>query len=173
MTSSRRLVSWLATAIAICATVSAASTATGTVGPDYSQPPGAVNPAVTQANISTTICVRGWTATVRPPLSYTATLKRRMIRDRHLPGTTTDYELDHYVPLEIGGHPTDPRNLWPQPWPEARLKDKLESALNRAVCGNRMTLSAAQHCLLDQPWETCAPNGNAGAVTSGGNAIGR
>lgn len=124
--------------------------------PDYSQPPGAVNPAVTQANISTTICVRGWTATVRPSLSYTAALKRQMIRDRRLPGTTADYELDHYVPLEIGGHPTDPRNLWPQPWPEARLKDKPEYALNRAVCGDRMTLSAARHCLLDQPWETCA-----------------
>ena len=93
---------------------------------------------------------------MRPPLSYTAALKRQMIRDRHLPGGPTDYELDHYVPLEIGGHPMDPRNLWPQPWPEARLEDKVEYALNRAVCGNRMTLSTAQHCLLDQPWQACA-----------------
>jgi hypothetical protein len=66
-----------------------------------------------------------------------------MIHDRQLTGRTADYELDHYVPLEIGGHSTVRRNLWPQPWREARLKDKLESALNRAVCGNRMTLSAA------------------------------
>lgn len=156
MRPSRRLSSWLATAMAIYAAVFGGSVATGTVAADYSQPPGVINPAVTQSNIPTTICVRGWTATVRPPLSYTAALKRRMIRDRHLPGTTAHYELDHYVPLEIGGHPTDPRNLWPQPWPEARLKDKLEYALNRAVCGNRMTLSAAQHCLLDQLWQACA-----------------
>jgi hypothetical protein len=155
VTFSRRLASWLAKAIAIFAAVSAGSPATGTIAADYSQPPGAINPAVTQANISTTICVRGWTATVRPPLSYTAALKRQMLRDRHLPGRTADYELDHYVPLEIGGHPTDPRNLWPEPWPEARLKDKLEYALNRAVCGNRMTLPAAQHCLLDQLWQAC------------------
>jgi hypothetical protein len=156
VTSSRRLASWLSTAVAIFAVVSGGSAGAGAAGADYSQPLGAINPAVTQSNISTTICVRGWTKTVRPPLSYTSALKRQMIRDRHLPGTTRDYELDHYVPLEIGGHPTDPRNLWPQPWPKARLKDKLESALNRAVCGNRMTLSAAQHCLLDQSWQACA-----------------
>src|SRR5215510_5854842 len=30
-----------------------------------------LNPAVTQATIGTTICVRGWTATIRPPPSYT------------------------------------------------------------------------------------------------------
>ncbi|MBV8598859.1 MAG: hypothetical protein JO017_08565, partial [Actinobacteria bacterium] len=29
--------------------------------------PGATNPDVTQATIGSTICVRGWTATVRPP----------------------------------------------------------------------------------------------------------
>jgi hypothetical protein len=55
VTSSRRLASWLSTAIAIFAAVSAGSAATGTVAADYSQPPGAINPAVTQVNISTTI----------------------------------------------------------------------------------------------------------------------
>src|ERR1700686_2489678 len=35
----------------------------------------ALNPAVTQATIATTICVSGWTATVRPPSSYTSSLK--------------------------------------------------------------------------------------------------
>jgi hypothetical protein len=34
--------------------------------PDLTPPPGALNPAVTQATISQTICMRGWTRTVRP-----------------------------------------------------------------------------------------------------------
>jgi hypothetical protein len=34
-----------------------------------------------------------------------------MLRDRHLPGGPADCELDQHVPLEIGGHSTDPRNL--------------------------------------------------------------
>ena len=37
--------------------------------------PGALNPDVTQATIRSTICVRGWTTTVRPPSSYTSALK--------------------------------------------------------------------------------------------------
>ena len=37
--------------------------------------PGSLNPDVTQATIGSTICVRGWTATVRPPSSYTSPLK--------------------------------------------------------------------------------------------------
>lgn len=123
--------------------------------PDSSPPPGAINPNVTQSNIVQTICLRGWTATVRPPETYTYHLKLQQIAARHLPGVPRDYEEDHYVPLEIGGHPTDPRNLWPQP-PEARLKDMLERALNGAVCGGKLTLADAQRCLLNQPWTACA-----------------
>jgi hypothetical protein len=51
------------------------------VGPSYLYPdpettPGVVNPDVTQGNIQQTICVRGWTATIRPPASYTNTQKK-------------------------------------------------------------------------------------------------
>jgi hypothetical protein len=123
--------------------------------PNLTPPPGAINPQVTQANIATTICLTGWTRTVRPPVSYTSALKRRQMRDRHLPGRMSDYEEDHYIPLELGGHPTDVRNLWPQPIREARMKDKLESVLNRAVCGGRLTLTQAQRCLVPD-WVACA-----------------
>ena len=37
--------------------------------------PGALNPDVTQVNIHSTICVPGWTATIRPPPDYTDALK--------------------------------------------------------------------------------------------------
>src|SRR5947209_1950760 len=47
--------------------------------PDPLCTPGAIDPRVTQANIRTTICVSGYTATVRPPVSYTNALKARQI----------------------------------------------------------------------------------------------
>jgi hypothetical protein len=51
------------------------------VGPSYLYPdpettPGVINPEVTQANIQQTICVKGWTTTIRPPASYTNSLKK-------------------------------------------------------------------------------------------------
>ena len=42
--------------------------------------PGVLNPDVTQANIRSTICRHGWTATIRPPVDYTNALKRRQMR---------------------------------------------------------------------------------------------
>ena len=47
--------------------------------PDPSRTPGALNPAVTQGNIGRTICVRGWTRSVRPPERFTYRLKRAQI----------------------------------------------------------------------------------------------
>ena len=74
------------------------------------------NPDVTQDTIDSTICVSGWTATVRPPASYTTALKIQQIADYGYTDTSTaDYEEDHFIPLELGGSPTDPGNLWPEP----------------------------------------------------------
>lgn len=115
-----------------------------------SMPPvtGATNPAVTQANIHQTICVSGWTATVRPPASYTTRLKLQQMAVQHIAGLPSAVEEDHLISLEIGGHPTDPKNLWPQHWSPpwgAHDKDRLENALHRDVCAGRETLAQAQH----------------------------
>ena len=107
-------------------------------------PPGVVNPDVTQDNIGQTICSLGWTRTIRPSVSYTHRIKLEMLQ---LGQNQNDYELDHFIPLELGGHPTDKRNLWPQPWKGAcgaRKKDVMENALHRKVCDRQMTLAAAQ-----------------------------
>jgi hypothetical protein len=48
----------------------------------FEEPRGAYSPAVDQANITTTICVSWWTATVRPPTSYTQALKRKMLESQ-------------------------------------------------------------------------------------------
>lgn len=117
--------------------------------PDAVATPGAINPAVTQANIATTICVSGWTKTIRPPASYTNKLKVSQLAAGAYasPQEPRTFEEDHLVSLEIGGHPTDPRNLWPQEWNGpygAHAKDRLENFLHRAVCAGRMTLAEAQ-----------------------------
>jgi hypothetical protein len=39
------------------------------------------NPDVTQDTIDSTICVSGWTSTVRPPSSYTTALKIQQIAE--------------------------------------------------------------------------------------------
>ena len=71
-----------------------------------------LNPAVTQPTIGETICVPGWTKTVRPPARYTARIKIKLIRELELPEELlTDFELDHRIPLALGGSPDDPRNL--------------------------------------------------------------
>ena len=41
--------------------------------------PGAINPDVTQGTIGMTICVRGWTRSLRPPREYTSALNRQQL----------------------------------------------------------------------------------------------
>ena len=118
--------------------------------PDRHLTPGAINPAVTQANIRATICRRGWTRTVRPLERYTEWLKYQQIREYgYRDRRARDYEEDHLIPLELGGAPTSPRNLWPEPhfvaggWGSYR-KDRLENRLHWLVCRGRLRLSTAQ-----------------------------
>jgi hypothetical protein len=116
--------------------------------PDASRTPGFANPDITQANISENICNKNWsTKSIRPPEEYTTGLKKTQMHDWGLPGTTGDYEEDHFISLELGGNPRDPRNLWPEPYqpvPGARQKDTVENYLHEQVCSGAMTLVAAQ-----------------------------
>jgi hypothetical protein len=111
---------------------------------DIVRSPGVVNPDVTQANINSTICVRGWTKTVRPPTSYTNGLKAKQMREYGVGGSASDYQEDHLISLELGGHPTDPRNLWPEPYPRASDVDSIENELNARVCSGELSLDEAQ-----------------------------
>lgn len=106
--------------------------------------PGVLNAAVTQANIRTTVCHPGWTRTVRPPTDYTNALKRRQMRAYRERGPMSAYQEDHLISLELGGDPTDPRNLWPEPYPRASDVDKIENDLNAKVCSGALTLAQAQ-----------------------------
>lgn len=114
--------------------------------------PGAFNPNANQGNIHETICVPGYSRSIRPPESYTEALKRRQLReygyrDQHI----WHYEQDHLIPLSLGGSPTSPKNLWPEPrygrW-SAKRKDMLEFDLYKEVCNGQVSLHTAQQALL-------------------------
>jgi hypothetical protein len=59
-----------AAAVLVLLTASASGARAQNSLPDASTTPGAINPAVTQETIAETICVRGWTHLVRPPVGY-------------------------------------------------------------------------------------------------------
>jgi hypothetical protein len=111
---------------------------------DPSRTPGVLNPDVSQSNIRSTICTRGWTSTIRPPVSYTDALKRRQMRQYGEAGSMSEYQEDHLISLELGGDPSDARNLWPEPYPRASQMDQIENQLNAAVCNGQLTLAQAQ-----------------------------
>ena len=134
------------------ATVSAAN-----MSPNHALTPGAINPAVTQSNIQSTICKSGYTATIRPSSSYTTALKISQLNSGYSVAgdkKTSDYEEDHLISLELGGAPSDPKNLWPEYYNSsmgARIKDKVENVLHKLVCSGAIKLKTAQH-LIATDW---------------------
>jgi hypothetical protein len=136
--------------------------------PDPAMTPGAANPQVSQGNIRDTICSHRWsTRAIRPPAQFTSKLKRKQLREygdtvhqtraqlinpntgkvdttRCVPHSDNMacYEEDHLIPLEDGGDPTDPRNLWPEPNNTrvggtimgAHQKDVVEAFVHDEIC---------------------------------------
>lgn len=114
--------------------------------PDPTTTPGAINASITTAML----CAKGYrTGTVRPDADYTERLKAEQLlsSDDYTDHNRRHYEEDHLVPLELGGHPSDPKNLWPEYWNGrcgAHIKDKLETALHVLVCAGNIGLAEAQ-----------------------------
>jgi hypothetical protein len=130
----------------------------GAILPNARRTPGATNPAVTQATIRRTICVSGWTSTIRPSSSYTTVLKRSQLASGyayHGDRATSDYEEDHLISLELGGSPTAVANLWPEPYAPtmgAHKKDAIENRLHSLVCSGALPLTTAQHAIATDWW---------------------
>jgi len=123
--------------------------------PDPSCTPGEIDPSVTQDNLSLTICRSGYTQTVRPSVSYTNSLKKQQITDYGYKDTAMgDYEEDHFISLELGGSPKDPRNLWPEPHSSPNEKDKVENYLHLQVCSGKLSLLQAQEEITKNWYET-------------------
>lgn len=115
--------------------------------PDPACTPGALDARVTQSTIKRTICVKGYSQTVRPSTSYTRPLKQKIMERYGYIDAPENYELDHLISLELGGNPTSELNLWPESYaqnPGAHQKDIVENYLHKEVCNGTITLQEAQ-----------------------------
>ncbi|MFI7337228.1 hypothetical protein ACIBUY_04725 [Streptomyces sp. NPDC050085] len=130
--------------------------------PDLKCTPGAISPAVTQANLARTICRKGgYTKGIRPPVSVTGQEKRLNAVSYGYTGSLRDAEFDHDISLQLGGDPNDARNLWVEPMDPGHKpgggvnneKDPVETKLHTAVCSHKVTLAAAQHAIASD-WTT-------------------
>ena len=137
--------------------------------PDPRCTPGSIDPVVTQANIRSTICKGGWTEPhLRPPGSQTEAFKYDVAYPAYGTPRSEKTELDHLVPLELGGS-NDATNLWPEYPPVPNPKDKVEGALNAAVCEGRVSLAAAQDAIAAD-WLTAEKKLGLGGTAVGGKA---
>jgi hypothetical protein len=80
----------------------------------------------------------------------TSALKRvQLVVWQYADTNQAHYEEDHLISLELGGAPRSKKNLWPQPWPQARRDDHgIEARLHRQVCNGTLTLRQARHAEL-------------------------
>lgn len=126
--------------------------------------PGAVNPLVRQDNLRQTVCGGfviqngqrvNWTKTQRPSRYWSSARKAELLHRAHLPLSASSlFQGDHRVPLEVGGSPTDPKNLWLQPINEAHAKDAMEDKARRQLCRGEITLREAQAIFLGEWWKS-------------------
>ena len=119
--------------------------------PDPNLTPGVADAQVTEGNIKETICKAthfSWTEGHMPPKSFLEGIEKDQLKaygyaDENL----KHYQMDHLIPLSLGGSATDTKNIWPQQliaqW-SARRKDFLEETLHEKVCKGELGLKDAQ-----------------------------
>jgi hypothetical protein len=112
----------------------------GLAMPNVELTPGDVLPATAQE-----ICVPGYSSSVRDVSTRT---KEAVYASYGITSHKTgEYEVDHLVPLAVGGS-NDVKNLWPEPAeprPGFHEKDRLEVRLHALVCDGELDLATAQH----------------------------
>lgn len=153
----------LTCAVLVCAAVLAPSARAGELR-DAALTPGVADPAVTQWNLQATVCMAGYSKSVRPAAQFTNALKwRQIVEYGYADRDPRDYEEDHLIPLALGGAARDERNLWPQrrdgDWGAAR-KDELEEVLYRMVCAGELPLATAQRAIATnwiEAWKHYVP----------------
>lgn len=102
--------------------------------------PGAIFTDVTKSMI----CKSGYSKSVR---NVSNEVKSQVYAEYGITTHTSgQYEVDHLIPLELGGS-NDIANLWPEaalPTPGFHEKDAVENYLHSQVCSGKMSLTEAQ-----------------------------
>lgn len=116
------------------------------IRPDPRMTPGAA--LTTDPSV---VCHVGYSKTVR---HTSGKLKHRIYVEYGLDRKGGHYEIDHLIPLSIGGADVA-ENLWPQsydtvPW-NAHIKDRLELKLLHLVCHGDLPIIQAQRDIA-QDW---------------------
>ena len=125
--------------------------------PDSDCTPGSVFASATPSPI----CVEGYTKTVR---NVTADTKRKVYGEYGLsyPQPSGSYEVDHLIPLELGGN-NSISNLFPEaasPKPGFHEKDLVENFLHNEVCSGDISLAYAQQTIATnwlEVWNALTP----------------
>ncbi len=108
--------------------------------PDADCTPGAIFPDATKDQI----CTPGYSSSVR---NVPDSVKEQAYAEYGITSHTTgEYEVDHLIPLELGGS-NDIANLWPEPAeprPGFHEKDKVENYLHDQICSGAISLQQAQ-----------------------------
>lgn len=115
-------------------------------------PDQTLTPGVIASTDAEEVCATGADGTYSAQHRHTSVaMKKAVYKNYNINKKGRDFEVDHRVPLALGGA-DDIKNLWPQEgWkhPSFHDKDKLESYLWREVCKNQtMGLEEAQSLLL-------------------------
>jgi len=131
------------------------------------EPNRALTPGHAFATATTAqICVSGYSASVRNVTEDT----RKAVFTAYMvayPPPSGAYELDHLIPLELGGDNTA-ANLWPQVYHgagSADVKDHLENHLHDLVCAGQLDLPTAQQAIAGN-WMAAAAQYNPISATA-------
>ena len=111
-------------------------------------PNAAVTPGLTRGLDQKTVCSTKWGKDAR---HVTEAMKRQVAKNYGIDrktivayGKGVCCEFDHLISRELGGA-DDVKNLWPQPWADAKKKDVLENWLHRQVCNGGLSLTVVQN----------------------------
>jgi hypothetical protein len=124
----------------------------GAIGTDPACAPGQINRAVIR-HTAQTICNRSWLAAagrLQPP----ASTKDDLLYEYQLPGNPLTYVAAPVIPVEDGGSPTSPRNLYPlhiNGWGGQETRTLVADQVHDEICSDRITVARAAS-MLEGDW---------------------
>lgn len=124
----------------------------GAIAADADCAPGMVDTAVS-GHTAQTICSPGWLARTTKVKPSVATLDQLLIKYQ-LAGSPMTYIAAEVIPVEDGGSPTSPANLYPLPlngYGGQRTRMLVADEFHGEICASRITIAQAAK-LLEGDW---------------------